>query len=415
MQANDDILDLLKEKRAQAARTARRGVILQPGAIGDCILTLPLAEFMKNCLGLGGIDILGHTEYIGILPGRTCVDGIRSIDAMDLHRLFAETKAFDLADGDPLINVFADYSWIATFLGEPNSNFEENLIFTANCSHSAEVITLSMKPPQDFCEHLADFYIEQFIDQSGLSLPPLLRFAKQNDGGRVRRRERLIKATKADVNRGRELLEEINVDFSEKLVVIHPGSGGLHKCWHLDNFLAIASKLKTRNLKFKTSRGVEVIFLLGPTELDRFSPLLSCPPPPHVFLSKTRVGGDAGAGESKKGGTIKKITPAVLLRKIEAAGARCLTDLSLTQVLGLLSCADGFVGNDSGITHLAAGLGVKTLAVFGPTKPAVYGPIGPAVTVFADSTAAFANPSVCRGKLPDSAALQQEILDVLMA
>jgi hypothetical protein len=370
MQANDNILDLLKEKGTQAARAARRGVILQPGAIGDCILTLPLADFMKSCLGLGGIDILGHTEYIGILPGRTCVDGIRSIDSMDLHRLFAETKAFDLADGDPLINAFADYAWIATFLGEPNSNFEENLIFTANCSHSAEVITLSMnpapaagvgmKPAKDFCEHLSDFYIEQFIGQSGLPLPPPLCFAKRSSEGRVRRGDCLIKATNADVNSGRELLEEINVDFSERLVVIHPGSGGLHKCWHLDNFLAVAKELSSRN--------IEVIFLLGPAELDRFS-----------------------------NATIKNINSV----------ARCLTDLSLTQVLGLLSCADGFVGNDSGITHLAAGLGVKTLAVFGPTKPAVYGPIGPAVTVFADSTAAFV-------KEP-SAALQQELLDVLMA
>ncbi len=87
--------------------------------------------------------------------------------------------------------------------------------------------------------------------------------------------------------------------------------------------------------------------------------------------------------------------------------ARCLTDLSLTQVVWLLSCSDGFIGNDSGITHLAAGLGVKTLAVFGPTNPAVYGPIGPAVTVFADSTAAFVEEP--------SAALQQELLRVLMA
>jgi len=373
MPANEDILDLLKEKRAEVAKAARRGVILQPGAIGDCILTLPLAEFMKNCLGLGGVDILGHTEYIGILPGRTCVDGIRSIDSMDLHRLFAETKAFDLADGDPLINVFADYAWIATFLGESNSDFEQNLIFTANCSHSAEVITLSMKPPPApivldettgpevgfkskpaaigaGSEHLADFYIQQFIDQSDLSLPPW----------RVRRGDRLIKATKADVNRGRELLEEINVDFSEKLVVVQPGSGGVHKCWHLDNFLAVAKGL--------SSRGVEVIFLLGPAELDRFS-----------------------------NATIKNINSV----------AKCLMDLSLTQVLGLLSCADGFVGNDSGITHLAAGLGVKTLAVFGPTNPAVYGPIGPTVTVFADSTAAFV-------KEP-SETLQRELLDVLMA
>jgi ADP-heptose:LPS heptosyltransferase len=177
---------------------------------------------------------------------------------------------------------------------------------------------------------------------------------------RVRRGDCLIKATKADVNRGRELLEEINVDFSEKLVVIQPGSGGVHKCWHLDNFLAVAKGL--------SSKGVEVIFLLGPAELDRFS-----------------------------NATIKNINSV----------ARCLTDLSLTQVLGLLSCADGFVGNDSGITHLAAGLGVKTLAVFGPTNPAVYGPIGPTVTVFADSTAAFVEEP--------SETLQRELLRVLMA
>ena len=80
MQADNDILSMLREKGAQAARQAQRAVILQPGAIGDCVLTLPLAEFMKESLGLGGVDILGHTEYTGILPGRTCIDSIRSID-----------------------------------------------------------------------------------------------------------------------------------------------------------------------------------------------------------------------------------------------------------------------------------------------------------------------------------------------
>ncbi len=350
MQANGDILNLLREKGAQAARVARRGVILQPGAIGDCVLTLPLAEFMKDSLELGGVDILGHTEYIGILPGRTCIDGIRSMDSVDLHRLFAKTKAFDLADRDSLINVFADYAWIATFLGEPNSNFEQNLIFTANCSHSAEVITLSMKPPEDFSGHLTDFYTQQFIDQTGLSLQPR----------RVRKAKSLIKATEADINRGRELLKEIDLDPGEKLVVIQPGSGGLHKCWHLDNFLAVARELG--------SKGIEVIFLLGPAELERFS--------------RARI------------------------KSINSV-ARCLTDLSLTQVLGLLSCADGYLGNDSGITHLAAGLGVRTLAVFGPTNPAVYGPIGSTVTVFESRTTAFAKKPSTR--------LQQQLLDALMA
>ena len=57
MQTHDDILDLLREKGAEVAREMLRGLILQPGAIGDCILTLPLAAYMKDSLQLGGIDI----------------------------------------------------------------------------------------------------------------------------------------------------------------------------------------------------------------------------------------------------------------------------------------------------------------------------------------------------------------------
>jgi heptosyltransferase-3 len=348
MRSNNNILSLLKEKGAEAARSARRGVILQPGAIGDCILTLPLARFMKDSLGLGGVDVLGHTEYIGILPGRTCVDGIRSIDSVDLHRLFVETEVFDLVDGDPLINVFSDYAWIVTFLGEPDSDFERNLIFTVNCSHSAEIMSLSMKPPATFSSHITDFYTQQFIEQSALG----------SSRQQVRGGDCLIKATEADIRCGKELLKETGLNFFEKLVIIHPGSGGLHKCWQLDNFLAIAKELG--------SKAIEVLFLLGPAELDRFSK----------------------AARKKINGV-----------------ARCLTNLSLAEVLGLLSCADGFIGNDSGITHLAAGLGIKTLAVFGPTNPAVYGPIGPAVTVFTNSSAFFSRRTSTR--------LQRQLLDVL--
>lgn len=350
MKVTDDILALLRQKVAQAARESQRGIILQPGAIGDCILTLPLAEFMKESLGLGGVDILGHTEYIGILPGRTRIDGIRSIDSADLHRLFAQAKTFDLADGDPLINFFADYAWIVTFLGEPNSDFEQNLIYTANCSHSAEVITLPMKAPSDFRQHITAFYTRQFIEQSGLSL----------ERAPVQTSNILLRATKADGVRGEELLKETDVDLSKNLVVIHPGSGGRKKCWHLDNFLAVAAALR--------SKETEAVFLLGPAERDRFN--------------------------------------SASIRNIKST-ARCLTDLSLTQVLGLLSCADGFVGNDSGITHLAAAMGVRTLAVFGPTDPAVYKPIGPAVSIFSCGAPTFAEQP--------SASLQKELLQVLLA
>ena len=89
MCAKSNIIDQIREKIALAVQQSQRGVILQPGAIGDCILTLPLVEFMKETVCRGGVDVIGHTEYIGILPGRSCVDAVRSMDSMELHRLFA--------------------------------------------------------------------------------------------------------------------------------------------------------------------------------------------------------------------------------------------------------------------------------------------------------------------------------------
>jgi ADP-heptose:LPS heptosyltransferase len=40
-----------------------------------------------------------------------------------------------------------------------------------------------------------------------------------------------------------------------------------------------------------------------------------------------------------------------------------------------------FVGNDSGITHLAAYLGCPTIALFGPTDPRMWGPLGRRVKI----------------------------------
>jgi heptosyltransferase-3 len=46
-----------------------------------------------------------------------------------------------------------------------------------------------------------------------------------------------------------------------------------------------------------------------------------------------------------------------------------------------LACARLYIGNDSGITHLAAAVGTPVIALFGPTDPAVWAPRGARVTV----------------------------------
>ncbi len=55
--------------------------------------------------------------------------------------------------------------------------------------------------------------------------------------------------------------------------------------------------------------------------------------------------------------------------------------LALGQVAALLAQCHVYLGNDSGITHLASAVGVSTVALFGPTDPFQWRPRGKRVTV----------------------------------
>ena len=338
MPNESNILDLVIAEDMKAELKTKRALIIQPGAIGDCILTLPLASFIKNVLHLGYVDILGHTEYIGFFPSRTDVDKVSSIDMMDLHRFFVDSSEFAVEDKDPLIKAFSEYLWIISFMGESESNFEKNLIFTINCNQTSEVITLSPKPLAETMEHITDYFIRQLVDQCGLSLKSPYLYNENCH----------IKATKEDIAKGKNLLWEYGLEPQKKLVVIQPGGGALNKCWHVDNYLSIVNELRLKN--------IQVVFVLGPAEIEKFSK--------EAIQSLTKA-------------------------------AKCLIELPLVDISQILTCSNAFVGNDSGITHLAASMGVNTIVVFGPTNPNIYKPNGPNVKVFIDNNKNFSEkPSI---------------------
>ena len=58
-----------------------------------------------------------------------------------------------------------------------------------------------------------------------------------------------------------------------------------------------------------------------------------------------------------------------------------LDQVSLSCLPALLSRSKVFLGNDSGITHLAAACDVPTVALFGPTDPGIWGPRGRRVKI----------------------------------
>ncbi len=117
-------------------------------------------------------------------------------------------------------------------------------------------------------------------------------------------------------------------------VVVHPGSGGRAKCWPAERYLALIDRLR--------HAGRRVRVLMGEVERERWSPQMIA-----AFAEQAQV-----------------CQPA-----------------SLVDLAEQLASAAVYIGNDSGPTHLAATLGVPTVAIFGPTDPAIWCPRGPAVHV----------------------------------
>jgi ADP-heptose:LPS heptosyltransferase len=69
------------------------------------------------------------------------------------------------------------------------------------------------------------------------------------------------------------------------------------------------------------------------------------------------------------------------LRRSMSWQAPLALNLDLEVLAAVLSRAQAFVGNDSGVTHLAAAAGAPTLAIFGSTDPRIWAPRGPRVEI----------------------------------
>ena len=115
-------------------------------------------------------------------------------------------------------------------------------------------------------------------------------------------------------------------------IVLHHGSGSLRKNWPTGSFSSLAKRLR--------GQGHSIFWIQGPADLS----------PPATNEDNVFKSDDLWA---------------------------CAK---------LLSRAHLYVGNDSGITHLAAAVGCKTIALFGASNPIVWAPFGPHVQVITSST-----------------------------
>jgi ADP-heptose:LPS heptosyltransferase len=117
-------------------------------------------------------------------------------------------------------------------------------------------------------------------------------------------------------------------DIPANTVFIHPGAGAIWKRWPADRFAAVADVL--------VGRGHNVAIVEGPADAEAVTEMQARAATPYPII-----------GES-----------------------------SLPRLASILSRAATFIGNDSGVTHLAALAGAPTVALFGPTDPISWAPLG---------------------------------------
>jgi len=128
--------------------------------------------------------------------------------------------------------------------------------------------------------------------------------------------------TTEDLARARHELEAAGMRPDLRFVAVFPGSGSRLKNWPAANFRELIGRLLPM---------IQVAVVLGPAE--------------------------EAAG-------------------FEFPGVPTLRGLELADVAGIAQLAAAFVGNDSGVSHLAAATGTPGTVIFGPTSPDRWRPLG---------------------------------------
>lgn len=242
-------------------------LLIRPGAIGDCILSLPALHHLST----GDTEIWAPSVVLPLIQfaRRTCSIASSGIDLVGIGDF--ETPEFDRFD--------QIVSWYGSNRPELRAALE---------STGIPCIFHPALPDPSSTLHATDF----FAQQVGAPLGAVPRI----NAGAIERRAS---------------------------IVIHPFSGSPRKNWPLASFEEVARH-----------SSLPVEWTAGPDEaLDRatrFENLLDL--------------------------------------------ARWLAGAAL------------YIGNDSGITHLAAAVGVPVVALFGPTLPEIWAPRGTNVTVLRGPT-----------------------------
>jgi ADP-heptose:LPS heptosyltransferase len=299
------------------ASEVRSMLVIHQGALGDFILALPTLKTLRMAFPQAKSVMMGFPRILELVDQRFYADETLSIDQRGMASFFVRGSPVDRT----LSQFFGTFDLLVVF------GKDEEGILINNLKQVCQGQILHINPFPQWTQriHLTDHLLKE-LHKYGLPIsvrnPRLYLTSKDKDWGRSFFR-----------------IKGLTDEERSKVIVLHPGSGSKKKVWAVERFLELVRY-------FQRHSGSRILIVLGPAESGE--------------VQKAFEGMEWDMGSAAP---------------IIAKG------LSL---LGLASVMEGcglFIGNDSGITHMAAALGLATIALFGPTDHKIWAPRGERVVV----------------------------------
>lgn len=298
--------------------TCARAILIRPGALGDVLVAMPVIRFLKDCLHRQTVTLLAPSSRGKFLRRDGWADDWHDLDS-------AVFSPLHQPPGSPvppaLAKIFADATHIVSLAGVGDSERDAAFISRLReLSPAAAIYAGQAAPPRSDRPAYQSLY-EAVRDY----------FSYSPDAA----------AEEACINARIALPPLGDLVIPTPYLVIHPGSGSRKKNWPLSNYIALGQALMAK----KGSDGLGLFKRLVVT---------------------------SGEADGTAGDDLVDAIP----------GAIHLAHQPLEHVAAVLAGADAYIGNDSGISHLAAsvesssGARPQIFAIFGLTSSTVWGPRG---------------------------------------
>ncbi len=296
--------------------TAKKILVMRYRFIGDTVLTVPFLRNLRRAEPDAFIAWMVAPGSSDVVKGIPYVDRMITWDPVTIH---ADSRGTHRTISSKL-----------AFLRELRAQRFDKVYVLKRSLSSAVIAWLSGAPERiGFDTECRGFLLTVKVPyrHDRHEVQNFLAVLKA-DGVKVEDDYLEIWTTPEEEQKAARVLTDAGIDASEQVAAIHPFSADPHRSWPMENFSALASRLSKEG-------GFHPIVLGGARDVEPFRQMR------HLF----------------GGGTVDLV-------------GKC----TLRETMALLKRCALFVGNDSGIMHLAAAVGIPLVALFGPQSPVKFGP-----------------------------------------